>query len=95
MAENNIYSLRCAKAQLAQKTKELSEKGYELEIIPTLDYKYSRDMWIIMSKNEIHITHKISLDVYDDDKSLYHCLNVMEKEHQKWSDCMVNKDGKH
>lgn len=76
---------------LQEKKDSLTSAGFVIELIPTSDNEQTGDKWIILSKDEIDITHRIGRDVYGDDRTLYHCLNVMEKEHQKWSACMVSE----
>lgn len=76
---------------LQEKKDSLTSAGFVIELIPTSDNEKTGDKWIILSKDEIDITHRIGRDVYGDDRTLYHCLNVMEKEHQKWSACMVSE----
>ena len=70
---------------LQEKKDNLKASGFDIEIVPTSDNEQTGDMWIILSKNEIHITHRVSDDVLSDDKMLYHCLNVMEQEHERIS----------
>lgn len=69
--------------RLKEKKEVLVASGFSIEIIPTSDNKTTGDMWIILSKDEIHVTHRIGNDVLSDDRTLYHCLNVMEQEHSK------------
>lgn len=68
---------------LQEKKDNLKASGFDIEIVPTSDNKQTGDMWIILSKNEIHITHRVGDDVLSNDKMLYHCLNVMEQEHER------------
>lgn len=68
---------------LQEKKNDLKASGFNIEIVPTSDNKQTGDMWIILSRDEIHVTHRIGNDILSDDRALYHCLNVMEQEHSK------------
>lgn len=69
--------------RLKEKREALVASGFSIEIIPTSDNIRTGDMWIILSKDEIHVTHRIGSDIRYDDRALYHCLNFMEQEHSK------------
>lgn len=75
---------------LQEKKDNLKASGFNIEIVPTSDSEQTGDMWIILSKNEIHVTHRIGDDVLSDDKMLYHCLNVMEQEHARVENALNN-----
>lgn len=75
---------------LQEKKDNLKASGFNIEIVPTSDSKQTGDMWIILSKDEIHITHRVGDDVLSDDKMLYHCLNVMEQEHERVSKILLD-----
>lgn len=75
---------------LQEKKDNLKASGFNIEIVPTSDNEQTGDMWIILSKDEIHITHRVGDDVLSDDKMLYHCLNVMEQEHERVENALNN-----
>lgn len=70
-----------AKRLLNEQKENLLQIGFNIEIVPTLDTAITGDMWIILSKEEIHITHRIGKEILNDDRQLYHCLRVMEEEY--------------
>lgn len=74
---------------LSEKKNALSKLGFSIEIIPTANAK-STDRWIILSKDEIHITHRLGDDILNNDRLMYHCLQVMEGEYKKYKQAFQN-----